>query len=237
MTYPSSGGGWSTPTSAGSPQMTDRATDALDAGKQGATDVAQTAADKARDVTAEATRQTRDLVGEARAELTRQAGDQHQKLVGSLRSLGDELGSMADRGEQGGMAAELVSQARDRVQSVTGWLDSRQPGDLLTEVRTFARNRPGTFLLGAALAGVVTGRMTRGLVAARSSSDASGADDGRRSAATPERPIAQTTLPPQPATYPTDVMGYPEPASAGSGYRSTGEHGNYGTQPYPGAPR
>ncbi|MDT4890993.1 MAG: hypothetical protein QOE97_28 [Pseudonocardiales bacterium] len=248
MTYPSSGGGWSTPTNAGSPDIKDRAADTVDAGKQGATEVAQTAADKARDVTEEATRQARDLLGEVRGELTQQAGNQHQKLVSGLRSLSEEIGSMAHGDEQGGIATELVSQAGERVHSVADWLESRQPGDLLTEVRGFARNRPGTFLLGAALAGVVAGRMTRGVVAAHSSADASPPPVGSDAESTalpiaPTAPSAATPTrdllapPTAPESYPTEVMTHPEPASAGSGYRSTGDRGNYGTETYQGGPR
>ena len=46
---------------------------------------------------------------------------------------------------------------------------------MLEEVKDFARRRPGTFLLGAAIAGVLAGRATRGgVAAARESSGTSG---------------------------------------------------------------
>jgi hypothetical protein len=72
---------------------------------------------------------------------------------------------MANAPDQQGMASDLVRQAADRASSVASWLETRQPGDLLTEVQRFARNRPGTFLLLAAGAGVLAGRLTRGLTA------------------------------------------------------------------------
>jgi hypothetical protein len=49
------------------------------------------------------------------------------------------------------------------VDSLGRWLDSHGPDEVLDEVRSFARRRPGTFLLIAAGAGVVLGRLTRGL--------------------------------------------------------------------------
>ena len=55
---------------------------------------------------------------------------------------------------------------------LAGWLDQRDPGELLDEVRGIARRKPGTFLLGALAAGVVAGRLTRGAV------DASRSDTG-----------------------------------------------------------
>jgi hypothetical protein len=53
-------------------------------------------------------------------------------------------------------------------------LEQREPGDLVAEVRRFAQRRPGAFLVGALLAGVAAGRLTRGVIAA--SSDKSDAE-------------------------------------------------------------
>ena len=64
----------------------------------------------------------------------------------------------------------LADQAADRVQSVAGWLEQRQPGEVLDEVRDFARRRPGTFLAAAAVVGLIGGRLTRGLTASSSTS-------------------------------------------------------------------
>ncbi|GGH95500.1 hypothetical protein GCM10007170_21170 [Arthrobacter liuii] len=72
---------------------------------------------------------------------------------------------MASAPDQQGMASDLVRQAAERTSSVASWLENREPGDLLNEVQRFARNRPGTFLLLAAGAGVLAGRLTRGLTA------------------------------------------------------------------------
>src|SRR4029077_10670527 len=46
-----------------------------------------------------------------------------------------------------------------------GWLADRDPGALLDEVRSFARRKPGTYLAIALGAGVLAGRLTRGLTA------------------------------------------------------------------------
>jgi len=156
----------------------DRATDAAQSAKQGAADVAQTATEKARDVAAEGSRQARDLVEEARGQVTAQARAQQQSLVSSLRSLSDELSTMSQHGE-GGLGTDIACQARDQVANLADWLDRREPGDLLTEARTFARRRPGAFLLGAAVAGLAAGRLTRGVVdAQRDGGDGTGGGSG-----------------------------------------------------------
>ncbi|MBW0255035.1 hypothetical protein [Cellulomonas sp. PS-H5] len=132
------------------------------------------AKDQAADVVQEAKGQARDLLGEARAGLTSQASDQQARAASSLRSLGDELGRMADGSEQGGLAADLVRQVAGRTGSVATWLENREPGDVLGEVTDFARRRPGVFLALAAGAGVLAGRLTRGLKDAPASGGGTG---------------------------------------------------------------
>ena len=53
-------------------------------------------------------------------------------------------------------------------------MQAREPGYLVDQVRAYARRRPGMFLLGAAVAGVVAGRLTTGVVAAHKDSSPSG---------------------------------------------------------------
>jgi hypothetical protein len=56
-------------------------------------------------------------------------------------------------------------------------LENRQPSELLDEVRRFARQRPGVFLLSAAAVGFIGGRLTRG-IAAEAHDDGSGQSTG-----------------------------------------------------------
>jgi vacuolar-type H+-ATPase subunit H len=203
-----------------STSMTDKATDVKDKaaeaaneGKQAAGQVAQTAVEHAQEVKDEAVRQARDLAGEARQQVSSQVGQQHQALVSNLRSLGSELGSMTQSADgQSGVATELVSQAKDRIDGLANWLDGREPGQLLDEARDYARRRPGMFLLGALAAGVVAGRLTRGAVAAHTS------DEGELGGA----PRASE-------------LSYAE-APAASGYSTGGQYGQYGQPGYPAVP-
>lgn len=158
--------------------MKDRAADAAQASKGAAADVAHTASDKAKDVIGETKTQARNVVGEARGQLSEQAGAQHRNLVDKLQSLADELSSMSHTSEQSGVATDLVAQAGERARGVASWLDARQPGDLVEELRSFGRQRPGAFLAGALVLGVVAGRLTRGVVAVHGQ-DADDSDAGR----------------------------------------------------------
>jgi hypothetical protein len=142
---------------------------AKDAGGQ----VATTAAEQAKNVAGETKRQAQDLINQAQSQVQEQAGAQKDKAATGLRSLADELRSMAEgNAPQNGMTSDLVRQASDKAHELASWIDQRDPGSLLDEVRQLARRKPGTFLLGAALAGVVAGRLTRGVVAANSSDSA-----------------------------------------------------------------
>ena len=112
---------------------------AKDAGKQ----VAQSAKEQVGEVTAEAGRQARQLADQVRFEVTDQAATQQQRVAGGIRSLADELHGMARGSDQDGPATDLARQAADRMQGVAQWLEDREPGSVLDEVRSFARRRPG----------------------------------------------------------------------------------------------
>ena len=127
--------------------------------------VAQTAKGEAANVAQEAKANAQDLLGQAKSGLANQAGTQQQKAAEGIRNISSQLHSMASAPDQQGMASDLVRQAAERTSSMATWLENREPGDLLNEVQRFARNKPGTFLLLAAGAGVLAGRLTRGLTA------------------------------------------------------------------------
>jgi len=175
--------------------------------------VAQTATDQARQVAAEPGRQARDLLGEAQGHAQSQAAAQQQRAAQQLHSVADEVGQMASNGGQSGIATEFARQAADRMHGAASWLERREPGDLLDEVRNFARRRPGTFLIGAAVAGLAAGRLTRGLKD-QSSDGQQGSQPG------PGRgPVSGVPAPPQVgsgAAYPAPVEpGYPAPVEPG----------------------
>lgn len=137
--------------------------------------VASVAADQAQNVVAEAGNQAKDLIDQARSELTEQAGAQQKRLAAGLRDLGDELEAMTHHSESPGVATDLARQASTRSHDAASWLDSREPGHLLQELQTFARQRPAAFLALAAGAGLLAGRLGRGVKDA-GGNDASGSD-------------------------------------------------------------
>ncbi|WP_406072238.1 hypothetical protein [Micromonospora sp. NBC_01638] len=218
--------------------------------------VAQTAKEQGTEVGREAARQARNLYGEARTQLASQTGEQQRRAAGGLRSLADEMRSMAEQGGQAGPVSELARQAADRVHGVAGWLEEREPGDLLTEVRDYARRNPGTFLVGAAVLGVLAGRLTRSISAAGDDSGngssayrGAGAYDPERTAVIPTPPVPRTVpdavgpggyLDPTPGTHTEPAPGgyadpirgdYPEHSGTGQPLPPVNQ-----TDPLPGVP-
>jgi hypothetical protein len=130
-------------------------------GIQAGEHVATVATDQAKEVAAEAGQQARSLLRQARTELTESLASQQNRVADALHALSKELGSMASRSEQEGLATNLASQASRQVGGVAHWVSEREPGTLVTELKDLARNKPGTFLAAAAGIGLVAGRVTR----------------------------------------------------------------------------
>ena len=142
----------------------DEAKNVAGTAQQGGQQVADTAKVEAQQLAGEAKGQAQDLFHQVRSEATTQISGQQQRMAGSLRTISGELDQMA-HGADTATASGLVSQAAGTVDQVAGWLENREPADVLDEVRRYARRNPGTFLAGAALLGLIGGRLTRGLQA------------------------------------------------------------------------
>jgi hypothetical protein len=124
-------------------------------------DVVQSAKEQGGHVAAEAGRQARQLYGQARSEVTDQARVQQKRAVDGLYAVADEAARIADQGGESGPVTQAVRQASVQIKRAGGWLENREPGSVLTEVKTYARKHPGVFLVGAALLGVVAGRFAK----------------------------------------------------------------------------
>lgn len=206
--------------------------------------VAETGAHEAAAVASEAKAQLGDLVAQSGRELSDQASTQQQRLAEGLNSMGSDLSRMADADENGGMAGDLVRRAAGHVSTIGSWLGDRDPQQVLKDVSSFARRRPGTFIAVAAIAGVVVGRLSRAIAAgATSASPASSgssqprgplyaeADAAVRDAATPVPTPVPTTAPAFPGGTPggmpaadLDSPLYTESAARLDGTREEGSH-------------
>ncbi len=165
-------------------------------GVEAAQHVASVAKDEAQNVAQEVGTQAQSLVAEFGNDLRAQAAVQQQKVAEGLRSISDELRSMAEKNSQeAGTATHWVHEASRRAGDAASWLDQRDPGSLLDDVKGFARRRPGAFLAIAAGAGLLAGRLTRGLTAG--ASEGSSTRDNRRLTEPPGEAVPRK-VPPTP---------------------------------------
>ncbi|WP_101523145.1 hypothetical protein [Nocardioides houyundeii] len=213
-------------------------TDASAAGtaKDEASRLAGTTKDEVRSVAEEAKTQARNVMGDARTMVDEQSRTGRDRLVETARTFGQDLEEMADNGP-GGMAGDLARQVAGKARELGDRLDGREPSEILEDVRSFARERPGTFLLGALAAGLVFGRVARGAKDASGSDSGSGMGSGMGSgsasgSSTGSAPVGTgdegvglwtgppaggAVSPPPGAVSPGPVAGAPAPGSPGTG--------------------
>ena len=164
--------------------------------------VADTAKGEAKAVAQEVKYQAKDLYAQTQRELKDQAQVQQHRAAVGLRSVSDELRSMTANAENPGLAADLLNQVSTRLSGAASWLGDRDPSAVLSEVKSFARRKPGTFIIGAAILGVVAGRLTRAL-AANASDEHADATAAPGLAASNGRPALPTSSAQLYATPPT----------------------------------
>jgi hypothetical protein len=140
----------------------DQASDLANSSAQAGKHVGDVAREQASGVAAEAGRQGKNLLHQAQGQLHEQAAEGQQRIAKKLLSLSDDLRSMAENSNQG-VAVDVTQQAASRVRDAGHWLEKREPRQVVNEVQSFARRRPAVFLVLAAGAGLVAGRLTRGL--------------------------------------------------------------------------
>lgn len=176
--------------------------------------VVETAKQEASAVGQEVKTQVKDVYRQTTQELREQAATQQQRVAEGLRSLGQQFGSMAQGSQEQGMAVDLVQQASQRLTDVSSWLGDRDPGSLLNEVKSFARRKPGVFIVGAAIAGIAAGRLTRAFAEdAREQHDSGGTGtNGGGGAVPPPPPAAPASAV---AAAPVAEPGVPGPTGTG----------------------
>jgi hypothetical protein len=135
--------------------------DAADAGRR----VGGSAKQEAASLASEAADHARALLGETTETLREQAGQQQERAATGLKSLSEQLSRMADNDDEQGVASRVVRELSTRAESAAGYLNDRDPGSLLGELKSFAARRPGMFIAAAAGAGVLAGRLTKALTA------------------------------------------------------------------------
>jgi hypothetical protein len=184
----------------------DQAAELGRSGAEAGKHAADVAREQASEVAAEAGRQGMELLREAQSELSVQAGRGQQRLASELLSVSDELLSMADGSVGQGRAAGLARRASAGARAAGRWLEDRQPAQVVNEIQSFARRKPGAFLALAAAAGLAAGRLTRGMQAGNTQDPWAGAAATEAAAASGAEGAQAPVLPPAPAGNGTGLI-------------------------------
>lgn len=122
------------------------------------------AAGEASGMKDELSAQTRRVFGDARHELTTQAQERSDRLAETMRTLATRVQAMADgRTAEAGPLPDFARNAASQASRFAESLGSRDIEGVLDDLRMQARRRPGMFLVGAGLAGVMVGRLARSM--------------------------------------------------------------------------
>ena len=171
----------------------DEGQEVAEAARQSAQEVAGTASEEVSELSEEVVAEGRGLLDETRGQLQEQAQTQVEDLSQAIRRFGTQTLALAEgRPSQAGPLPSYLRDVSARLEEWADDVDARGVDGLLQDLQSFARRRPGVFLLGAAAAGFGVGRLIR----AQSSEDgedepvaAPGRATGRRAA-----PAAPTQL-------------------------------------------
>ncbi|MCP9963258.1 hypothetical protein LUX05_21265 [Streptomyces somaliensis] len=165
---------------------------------QAGREVVGSAAEQAKTVVGEARQQAESAVRDLRRRVRDEGQGQTERLVGTVRQWADDLEGMAQSASGDSPARSAVVQAANRGRRAADYLEQRGLDGLMGDLQGFARRRPGAFLGGAVLAGVVAGRLMKAGKAAHS-----GDGDARQ--------VPDTAAPAPPVSEPvrTELQEYP----------------------------
>ncbi|MFH8369904.1 hypothetical protein [Streptomyces sp. NPDC018031] len=127
---------------------------------QAAGEVTATAADQAKEVAGQARQQAGTVLHEMRGRVADEVDGQTRRLAGTVRQWADDLHGLS-RDAADSPARGMVTQTADGGHRAADYLDRHGVGDMVRDLEDFARRRPGVFLGGAALAGLVVGRLAK----------------------------------------------------------------------------
>lgn len=168
--------------------------------RQAAGNVGATARAQAGHVAHEATGQAKHVARDMRARVADEAEEQAHRVSRQINRIADELGSMADGSGPDSLTAGALRQVADTGRQAARYLDERGARGLLDSAQDFARRKPGTFLIGAAVAGFLVARTAKSMSGANEPRPQRGYTDQ-----TPTTPVTTpTAVPPTSATPPSE---------------------------------
>jgi hypothetical protein len=174
--------------------------------RQAAGDVRSTAREQVGQVAHEATGQAKHVAHDMRERVATEAEEQARRVSRQIDRIADELGTMADGSGPDSLTAGALRQVSDAGRQAARYLDERGARGLLDSAQDFARRKPGTFLIGAAVAGFLVARAAKSM----SAGDQEPTTPVTTSGTTPTAVPTPSTTPSSPSPVPSEY-GTPSP--------------------------
>ena len=121
----------------------------------------ETAKHEGKAVVGTAKEETARLASSARSEFRRQGDEQTRRMAERVREVADQLDGIKRGEAPTGATASVLDEVGSRAQRMASRLDEGGIEGVTSEMKQFARQRPGLFLLGAFGLGIVAGRTLR----------------------------------------------------------------------------
>ena len=141
--------------------------------------VAGTVKEETKNVAQEAQQQASSALHQVQDDVRTRANEEATKFAQTLHDTSKQLQSMAGAAGDQGVASSLVREGANATERLASRLDQGGVDAVMADARSFARRKPGAFLLGAVTVGFLTGRLARNL-SGGSQPAPNGADNGHR---------------------------------------------------------
>ena len=161
---------------------------------EAARSVTETAKDEGKAVVGTAKDETARLASSARSELHKQGDEQTRRMAERVRDVADQLDGVKRGEAPTGTTATVLDEFGTRAQRLASRLDEGGIDAVTSDVKQFARQRPGLFLLGAFGLGIVAGRTLRN-ADTHALADAAKPSSTQPAAASSGPPTAHETMP------------------------------------------
>jgi hypothetical protein len=125
--------------------------------------VAGSVKDETKNVAQAAQQQASSALHQVQDDVRNRAKEEATKVAQTLHDTSRKLQSMAGAGGDQGVASSLVREGAHATERLATRLDQGGVDAVMADVRSFARRRPGAFLLGAVTVGFVSGRLVRNM--------------------------------------------------------------------------
>lgn len=130
-------------------------------------DVAGQVTEQTKAVAVEAKVQAQQMLASTKTEVQQQAEERARQAAGHLREMSTSINALLDgRPYEATQLSGYLQQAQSKIDGVVDRLETAGPQGIVDDVSSFARRRPGAFLVAAGFAGFAIGRLARAGTAA-----------------------------------------------------------------------